>query len=390
MVLPKIKEVISILKFAKKAFTKGGFRLAGIYINGIISLAKKTINKIAEASPEVKHQQKLNRILTEAKFEKELLEKRYFKKIRYLFRNSKIYLIFDDTLVERLGKHVEEAQYHYDHSTDSDIKGHQFFISVLYTPFLQLPLFPELYSKNTDSKIELAKGLIDKIEKSSIKIDTVLFDSWYSDEKIINKCKKLLKARVICGIKSNRNIRFKRSWKEYKLSFITDRIPLKDKSCFKIDREKYRVASYEVSLHKVRSVRLIISERYSETEKSWNKIHLISTNQNDSPEEIISTYKIRWNIETYHRDIKQNLGFAKAFLWKKEGIVRHSILVTIAYAILKLVMYRKGISMTIGKCIEYLNEKSTAGMVLEIVEIENKPLRLERFGEVFKRESEKV
>ena len=46
--------------------------------------------------------------------------------------------------------------------------------------------------------------------------------------------------------------------------------------------------------------------------------------------------------------------------------------------------------MIIGECIEYLNEKSTVGMVLEIVEIENKPSRLERFEEVFKRESEKV
>lgn len=390
MILPKIKEVISILNFAKKAFTKGSFRLVGVYINGLISLAKKTVNKIAKASSEVKHQQKLNRILTEAKFEKELLEERYFKKIKYLFRNSKIYLIFDDTLVERLGKRVEEAQYHHDHSKESEIRGHQFFTSILYTPFLQLPLFPELYSKNTDSKIEMAKSLIDKIKVSSIKIDTVLFDSWYSDEKIINKCRKLLKARVICGIKTNRNIRFKRSWKEWKLSFITDRIPLKDKSSCKIEGEDYRVASYEANLNKVQSVKLIISERYSEKEKSWNKIHLISTNQDDTPEEIISTYKIRWNIETYHRDIKQNLGFAKVFLWKKEGIVRHSILVSIAYATLKLVMYRKGISMTIGKCIEYLNEKSTAGVVLEIVEIENKPSRLERFEEVFKRESEKV
>lgn len=390
MVLPKIKEVVSILKFAKKAFTKGGFRLAGIYINGLISIAKKTVNKIAKASTEINHQQKLNRILNEAKFEKEILEKRYLEKIRFLFKNSKVYLIFDDTLVERLGKHVEEAQYHYDHSKDKEVKGHQFFTSMIYTPFLQLPLFPQLYSKNTDSKIEMAKCLIDKLSEYSIAIDTVLFDSWYADEKIINKCKKLLKARVICGIKTNRNIKFKGSWKEWKLSFITDRVPLKDKFSYEIEGEKYRVTSYEVGLNKVQSVRLIISERWSEKEQSWNKIHLISTNQNDRPEDIISTYKIRWNIETYHRDIKQNLGFAEVYLWKKEGIVRHSVFASIAYAILKLVMYRKGISMTIGECIEYLNKKSTVGMVLEIVEIESKPLRLERFEEVFKKKNGKV
>jgi len=116
-----------------------------------------------------------------------------------LVKNSKIYLIFDDTLVERNGKKIEETQYHHEHSTDSKIKGHQFFTSILYTPFLQLPLFPELYSKNTDSKIEMAKTLIDKINDSSIKIDTVLFDSWYSDEKIIKKCKRFLRRGLSAG-----------------------------------------------------------------------------------------------------------------------------------------------------------------------------------------------
>lgn len=158
--------------------------------------------------------------------------------------------------------------------------------------------------------------LINKIKDYSIKIDTVLFDSWYSDAEIINKCKKKLKAKVICGIKTNRSIRFRRSNKKWKLSFLTDRIPLKDKFNLKINEENYRITSYKVHLTKIYDLKLIISEKYNESEKTWNKIHLISTNQKDKPEEIILTYKIRWCIETYHRDIKQNLGFAKAYFRK--------------------------------------------------------------------------
>lgn len=46
MALPKIKEVVSILKFAKKSFTKGGFRYVANYISGLIASAKKTVKKL--------------------------------------------------------------------------------------------------------------------------------------------------------------------------------------------------------------------------------------------------------------------------------------------------------------------------------------------------------
>jgi len=80
---------------------------------------------------------------------------------------------------------------------------------------------------------------------------------------------------------------------------------------------------------------------------------------------------------------RQNLGFATVFFARREGIVRHSILASITYAVLSLFMFRKGISMTLGECCEYLKEKATASLVKEIVEIENKPERLEKFEEVF-------
>ena len=79
----------------------------------------------------------------------------------------------------------------------------------------------------------------------------------------------------------------------------------------------------------------------------------------------------------------ENLGFAKAFFRRREGIVRHSILAIIAYAALALLMYRLGKQMTIGECCEYLRDKSNKEFVKEIVEIDNKPFRIERFEEVF-------
>jgi hypothetical protein len=389
VVLPKIKEIKSILVFAKKAFTKGGFRLADQYINGLISLENKTVNNIAKASNDIEYQSQLNYLLTEAKFEQEVLTKRYLKKLKYLFKNVPVFLIIDDTLVERNGDTVQEAQYHYDHNTGKQIKGHQFFTALFWTPILQMPIFPELYSKNTDSKIKMAQSLIDKVELSKIKINTVLFDSWYSEEILIKKCIKA-KARVICSIKTNRKIKIGKERKWRKLSFVSERIHSQKMDRKNIENKTYGVYSSIVSLNHLPSIKLVISEQISEDDELVGKAHLISTNIKDNAEEIIRVYKLRWKIETYHRDIKQNLGFATVFFARREGIIRHAILASITYAVLSLFMFRMEKSMTIGECCAYLKEKSTISLVEEIVVIESKPKRLERFEEVFKSKSQKL
>ena len=88
MILLKIKEITKLLNFAKKAFTKGGFRHVSNYISGLIASAKKTVKKIAESIADEGHHSVIDRILNEAKFEKEILEKRYIEKVKYLKKEA--------------------------------------------------------------------------------------------------------------------------------------------------------------------------------------------------------------------------------------------------------------------------------------------------------------
>lgn len=387
-ILPKLKQLNKHLSFAKKAFTKGGFRHVTNYIDGIITINKKTVKQISKASLDEKHHSAINRLLTKAKFKQEVLEQRYLKKIKYLCKRQYTTLIFDDTLVERNGKNVEETQHHKDHSSNSYVKGHQFFTSLIYTPVIQLPLFPQLYSKKSDSKIEMAKDIIDKVI-SVMKLNCVLFDSWYSDKKIIKKC-ITKNVKVVCGIKTNRNISLERS-KWNKLSLFSKNVSEKKLKNYYIDEIKYKIADYKVKLNGVPFVKMLVSHEYNEKNKTWNKpFHLISTNKNDTPVKIIRQYNLRWLIETYHRDIKQNLGFASAYLQKGEGIVRHSIFVTLAYAILQLFMFYRDMNQTIGECCAYIQDKEMDNFIREIVEIEDKETRVNYFEEVFIRETAKV
>jgi hypothetical protein len=385
-ILPSLKEFNSHLNFVKKCFTKRGFRHVVTYIDGLIALNKKTIKQISKASVGGVNQSLLNRILTEAKFKQKDLEERYMKKIMYYTKGQYTSLLFDDTLVKREGKKVEETQRHKDTSENKFITGHQFFTSIIHTPLLQLPLFPKLYSKNTESKIEMASDLIDFVI-GRLHLNQVIVDSWYSDKKLIKKC--ITKGvKVVCGIKTNRRISLERGiWQS--LSAFSKGVSRFHN--YFIDEVKYKLRAYDVKLNGIPQVKMLISKEWNEKKKAWSdRFHLISTEIEDIPVNIIRTYRIRWCIETYHRDIKQNLGFAKLFLRKKEGIVRHAIFSSLAYACLRLFMFLRGMSMTIGECISYIQNKEMDGFIREIIEVEDKKSRINLFEDLFIRETAKV
>jgi len=217
---------------------------------------------------------------------------------------------------------------------------------------------------------------------AKIPIHTILFDSWYSDKGIIKKCLKA-SIKVVCAIKKNRKIKLFQKRKWLPLSLVIQRARFQKLQEQKIDNKTYDVWVENVKLNKLPLMRLVISHERVENELLENSICLISTDTKKNAEDILKTYKKRWKIETFHRDIKQNLGFANAFFRKKEGIVRHAILVVLAYAILSLFMFQKKVKMTIGECCEYLKNKSYKELVEGMVIIENKEMRMEKFEKVF-------
>lgn len=387
--LLNLEQLNKHLSFVKKAFTKGGFRHVVQYIDGVITLNKKTARQISKASPTEKHHSALSRVLTEAKFKQYELEKRYLKKVAYLTKGQQVSLLFDDTLVKREGKKVEETQRHKnDLDGEEFIIGHQFFTAVIYTPAIQLPLFPKLYSKNTTSKIDMASDLVDFVLEH-MQLNEIIFDSWYSDKKLINKC-LTKKVKVVCGIKANRNVSFEKGeWQN--LSAFSKTLKLDELENYWIDEVKYKIGEYKAKLKGIPVVKLIASHKYNEKEKEWNGTrYFISTCVEDTSVQIVRTYRIRWFIETYHRDMKQNLGFAKVFVRKREGIVRHAILSSLAYAVLRLFMFARGMVMTIGECIAYIQGKAMEGFIRELIEVEDKRQRIQIFEEVFISKTAKV
>ena len=389
-ILPKLKEVNKYLSFLKKCFTKPQFNHVKNYVGGLIALNKKTIKSISASSKEEKDQSNLNRFLTEAEWSEDEVQDRYTKKISHQTRRKPTSLIIDDSIAEKTGKHIEEVQYHKDHSGNGFAFGHQVVTALIMCFGLLLPLFPKLYSKKTQSKIELAKQIIE-YASSKIRISQVILDSWYVCNEIIKLCLKR-GLTLIGNIKSNRLIQFEgEAW--IKLSAYYKSISRKRKefTTLIINDATYKIHSKIMKLKKVGKVKLVISRQWLENKKKWSRpFYIICTDVKKSDVCVLREYTKRWSIETFHKDIKQNLGLEAYQMRLKKGITRHIILVTLAYAVLKLMMFFKKVSWTIGECIKCIQDKEFDDLVIEIINIEDKQERINMAKEMLLNENAKV
>ena len=389
-ILPKLKEVNKYLSFLKNCFTKPQFNHVKNYVGGLIALNKKTIKSISNSSREEKDQSNLNRFLTEAEWSEDEVQDRYVKKISHQTRRKPTSLIIDDSIAEKTGKHIEEVQYHKGHSGNGFVFGHQLVTALIMCYGLLLPLFPKLYSKKTQSKIELAKRIIE-YACARIKISQVIMDSWYVCNDIIKLCLEK-GVRLIGNIKSNRLIQFEDGgWT--KLSKYYKSISRKKKAfeTIIVNDLTYKIHSKIVKLKKGGNVKLIISKQWLEDKKKWSRpFYIICTDVSKSDIYVLREYTKRWSIETFHKDIKQNLGLEAYQMRLKKGITRHLILVTLAYAILKLMMFFKKVSWTIGECIKYIQDKEFDELVIEIVNVDDKSERIKMAKEMLLNENAKV
>lgn len=372
-ILPKIDIMDGVINFAKKCFTKPQFQHLREYLGGLITLPNKTISSIATASITHKDQSSLNRFLTCSEWNEEKLHERYLKKAKHLFHREKTSLIIDDSISKKTGEHIEDAQYHKDHCSDGYVFGHQIVTAMVKAKDKVLPLFPRLYSKRTESKIEIAKELI-QLAVDKLRIAEVIMDSWYTSTDIIKLCLEN-GLDVIGCIKSNRNISTDLGvW--LNLKRYNKQLKERDFQITIVDEATYRIHKRIVRLKHVGFVKLLISQEWMQKEKKWSKsFYIFSTNTKMSAVQIIRTYAQRWSIETFHRDIKQNLGLEACQVRGRRGITRHLILVCLAYAVLKLWMYLREVAWTVGEVVRYIQGRLFDDLIITLVEEESKERR---------------
>lgn len=225
-------------------------------------------------------------------------------------------LIIDDSIEEK--PYTDENDivcWHYDHSKDRLVKGINFLSALYHCGGVSLPVGFHLVAKtekyidkktqkekrrSSVSKNEVALELIEQAVKNQIEFRFCLFDVWFASAGNMKKIKHLYKRDFICPIKTNRKVA----------------ICLEDKQSGHFQRvdtiELEENAVREIFLEGVDFPLALAKQVFTNEDGSKGILYLISSDTTLSFNDITTSYQKRWQVECYHKSLKQNVSLAKS------------------------------------------------------------------------------
>jgi len=170
---------------------------------------------------------------------------------------------------------------------------------------------------NYPSKQEIALGLLREFRKNHphIKIRCVAADALYGSKHFMQAASKIFDGvQVISQLKSDQNIRFKDKTLSVEAFFstyaaTTETIPIRGGDCV---RAIVASARLHVCAHGVK--RFVIAIKY-EGEEQYR--YLVASDLSWRTQDIIKAQSLRWLVEVFHEDWKQNEGWGQ--LTKQQG-----------------------------------------------------------------------
>jgi len=328
---------------------------------------KKSVSAVTVESASPCNQSSLNRFLNENRL------------LVTGFNNSRIqgmasasngrYLVLDDTILEHpYGASIEGVGSFWDSAEKRWILGHNVVTSMAVTENEVEPLDVGLYLKKEQAKkngsvfrtkMEIAIEMI-RARATEFQVIGVLFDCWYLCEKIMALCDNLC-LHWYSDLRSNRTAYHPGMDQKSNVLVLAKSLPEGEfkKVVLPDSWKRYtRMAEKEVILKgnksKARRVKLIILWDGRDDSESYK---FFATNDlSIDGVRLVELRRLRWKIEEFHRDAKQNLGMADCMLRKYDGVVIHLLLVLLAYSVLKrlLASVLKGIVDTVGEACRYL------------------------------------
>ena len=370
------------------------------YLTGLMVLENKTMANITRCVLESADKTNLSRFFSEASWDAEAVNKERLayllqKTKRQRLGARKSVVAIDDTLSEHVGSLFEYIDKHYNHGNNTYPLAHNLVTSHFVSGAVRFPVGWRLYRRYEEftqweafvekhfsdavipkkkkernrfkkgveatlledpefqaldeafqTKIALAIELIEEAIELKLPFGTVLFDSWYLAPLLLEVLAKKGK-KWISILKMNRNITTNNlrilDEEEKPIRFegtkikVEDLIPLIPAFAFKsveVGEETYYCFSKNVFIPTLGKVRLIIS--FDNADLQGTCAVLVTNRLSWNAKKIIETYLLRWPIETFYQEAKQQLGLNKYRMRSAEAIQKHWCLVFVAYSFLHL------------------------------------------------------
>jgi len=303
--------------------------------------------------------------------------------------------VIDDSLCEHVGSLFEYVDRHYDHADDGSPIAHNPVTSHYVSGAVRFPVDLRLYRRYEEitqwepfvvkhfpettlpkqkkerqklhkqgdatllqdpdflklhnlfrTKIDLAIALVHSAIRHRLRFEILLFDGWYLSEALVTEAARRHK-KWISLLKKNRNLAtncfqlkdasgqpIKFEGEQVSVEEFVKKSPPKAFKMVVIHEKTYWAFSLTVRIPSLGKVRLVISY---ENGKLTDRYVVLGTNALDwEAKRIIATYLLRWPIETFDQDGKEQLGLDEYLMRDAKAIGKHGCLVFVAYSLLHL------------------------------------------------------
>jgi len=219
-------------------------------------------------------------------------------------------LIIDDSILEKPS--TDESSlicYHYDHSKGRTIKGINFISALYHNQEVSLPVGVHLVVKpdyETDPKTgkrrrkamftknQYCRMLMEQAVKNQILFRFILADIWFANSENMMFIHHELKRHFVMPLKSNRKVALSLSDKYQGRYVPIDSLQMEEGM------------TQEIWLEGVDFPLVFAKQVFTNADNSTGVLYLISNDIELSYDQLTTIYQKRWNVECYHKSLKQN------------------------------------------------------------------------------------
>lgn len=225
-------------------------------------------------------------------------------------------MIVDDSIAEK--PYTDEHDivcWHDDHAHDRLVKGINFMTALYRSQSVSLPVAfaliakTEYYIDKKDgtqkrrspiSKNEHSRTVLQHAVNNQLPFRSVLNDVWFASAENRMFVKRTLQKEFIMPIKANRKVALSWADKQQGRSVRVDTLMLEPNTI------------YPVYLEGVDFPLLLVKQVFVNEDGSTGLRYLVTSDTTLSSEAITTLYRTRWNVEPYHKSLKQNASLEKS------------------------------------------------------------------------------
>jgi hypothetical protein len=277
--------------------------------------------------------------------------------------------VIDDSVKARAGRKVEGTSCHFDHTEGKTIKGHQVLQLGVATEKGFVPLEAQIVMSDSNpvdkhkpfkdqrssaardmrrsweqSKPELFRAMLQRAVRAGVLAAYLLADAWFGCRENIALALEL----GLIGIFQMKrgNLAYRYGGRKYTASQLYTKVQRRMRPANRKARYKTAALTVEINLQTGPGpdtwvkVRLVFSAPVQANADTW--VVFLCTDLTLSDQKILEVYALRWSIEVYFREIKQNLGFLKEQSGRYQVAYASVHLAALRYLLLFEAMLRSG------------------------------------------------